>query len=270
MYHHNQDLQENVPGDEAYPYQVPPTNRTEYAPPMVDGDPSLAQYFQNSFLDFFNTPYGEDKPMEEPYAGQSAFTSGIAAQDPCLAMPAPDAIPSEPERPFAMALTQSILARAWTLPLDNKAQEEISANLTRLLTTARIRKFIALYFKNWQPSCPMIHVPSFDPETVPLPLLAAVVFMGAIYSHDLREVYMAKRVIDFAELYIFSTPVFSAEHEVVSTFLGGRDGDEENDWIKFQNFQAGFIIILVQFWSGNTASRMRAMEGRFSLIVKVN
>lgn len=169
-----------------------------------------------------------------------------------------------------MALIQSILARAWTVPLDAKAQEEISTNLNFLLTTARIRKFIALYFRYWQPSCAMIHIPSFDPETVAMPLLASVVFMGAMYSSDQREAYVAKRMLDFAELYIFSSHVFSSESEVATTFSGNRSTDDESsDWAKFQNFQAGFIITVVQYWAGSRASRNRAMENRFSEVVKV-
>lgn len=170
-----------------------------------------------------------------------------------------------------MALVQSILARAWTVPLDSKGQEEISANLNFLLTTARIRKFAALYFKFWQPSCPMIHLPSFDPETVSSPLLAAVVFMGAMYSTDQREVFVAKRVLDFAEMFIYSSQVYSAESEIASIFLGNRNTvDEGDDWVKFQNFLAGFIMVAAQYWAGNQTARARAMENRFGEVVKVS
>lgn len=111
---------------------------------------------------------------------------------------------------------------------------------------------------------------SFDPETVPLPLLAAVVFMGAMYSSDQREVYIAKRVLDLAELFIFANDVFSAETEIRAMLSGGRCYDEENsDWEWFQNFQAGFIITIVQYWAGNRLSRNRAMENRFGEVVKV-
>ncbi|KAJ5100609.1 hypothetical protein N7456_006661 [Penicillium angulare] len=271
MYHHNhqqREMEDATAG--ALPYQVE-ESRPEYSAAMVDPDPNSMQFFQNTFVDFFNTPFGEQKPLEETFTGQIPYASGIPpTQNPCLGIsPEQEVFDPEPERPFALALIQAISARAWTLPLDPKAQEEISTNLNLVLTTSRIRKFISLYFKNWQPSCPMIHIPSFDPEVVSLPLLAAVVFMGAMYSHDLREVYMAKRVVDFVELFIFSTDIYSPDNEIASTFLGTRNIDDDaNDWMKFQNFQAGFIIILVQFWSGNVASRSRVMENRFSEVVK--
>jgi hypothetical protein len=175
----------------------------------------------------------------------------------------------EPERPFAMALTQALLARAWQVPLDAKAQAEVTANFNFFLTTTRIRKCIFLYFKYWQPSCAYLHN-SFDPETAPLPLLAAVVFMGAMYNSDERETYVAKRLLDFVELFIFSSDVFSAESEVSIVFSGNRcHGGEANDWVKFQHLLAGFIILTVQYWSGNRVSRYRALETRFTEVVKV-
>lgn len=168
-----------------------------------------------------------------------------------------------------MALIQSILARSWQVPLDPKSQQELSADLNFVLTTARVRKFIALYFKYWHPSCPLLHV-SFDPETVPLPLLATVAFMGAMYSNDQREAFVAKRVLDFAELYVFSSDVFLAETDIGIVFTGQQCyNDEKSNWARFQNYQAGFIILVAQYWAGSRVSRNRAMEIRFSEVVKV-
>lgn len=268
LVYHNQTGLEEAATEEAFPYAQ--NNRQDYTPTLVDSDPSSFQFFQDTFLDFFNGPFGDgQKSAEDPFTGQITYQAGIPGQGPNLTL-SPEQTIFEPERPFAMALIQSILARAWTVPLDAKAQEEISTNLNFLLTTARIRKFITLYFKYWQPSCAMIHTPSFDPETVAIPLLASVVFMGAMYSSDQREVYVAKRVLDFAELYIFSSQVFSSESEVALTFSGNRNPDDEpSDWTKFQNFQAGLIIVVVQYWAGSRASRNRAMENRFSEVVKV-
>jgi hypothetical protein len=269
LVYHNQTGLEEAAVEDVFPYVQ--NNQQDYTPALVDSDPSSLQFFQDTFLDFFNGPFGDgQKSAEDPFGGQITYQAAIPSQGPNLTLSPEQAI-FEPERPFAMALIQSILARAWTVPLDAKSQEEISSNLNFLLTTARIRKFIALYFKYWQPSCAMIHIPSFDPETVAIPLLASVVFMGAMYSSDQREAYVAKRVLDFAELYIFSSHVYSPESEVAMTFSGNRSSDDEpSDWAKFQNFQAGFIITVVQYWAGSPASRNRAMENRFSEVVKVS
>lgn len=176
----------------------------------------------------------------------------------------------QPEKPYATALIQAILSRSWSVPLDAKVHEEISTNLTFLLTTTRIRKFVALYFKYWHANCTIIHVPSFDPDTVTLPLLTSVVFMGAMYTTDERERYAAKRLLDFAELYVFSSDIFSCEYEVAATICGSRNIDNEtHDWPQFQNFQAGFLMVVAQYWAGGSVSSSRAMENRFSEVVKV-
>ncbi|KAJ5298301.1 uncharacterized protein N7443_006421 [Penicillium atrosanguineum] len=267
VYHNKTELEEAAT-EEVFPFVQ--NNRQDYTPTLVDSDLSSLQFFQDTFLGFFNGPFGDgQKTAEDPFTGQITYQAAYPGQGPNLSL-SPEQAVFEPERPFAMALIQSILARAWTVPLDAKSQEEISTNLNFLLTTARIRKFISLYFKYWQPSCAMIHIPSFDPETVAIPLLASVVFMGAMYSSDQREVYVAKRVLDFAELYIFSSHVYSPESEIAITFSGNQSSDDESsDWAKFQNFQAGFIIIVVQYWAGCPVSRNRAMENRFSEVVKV-
>ncbi|KAJ5895898.1 uncharacterized protein N7473_005297 [Penicillium subrubescens] len=272
MAYHNQTALEeaNTNGEIYSPFDMQ-GDRTDFSPDFVESDPANLQFFQDTFLDFFNGPFGDSqKSAESPFAGQVVYPAGfVPGQDGNLALPAEQGI-FEPERPFAMALIQSILARAWTVPLDPKAQEEISTNLSFLLTTTRIRKFVSLYFRYWQPSCAMIHIPTFDLETIALPLLAAVTFFGAMYSPDQREAYAAKRLLDFAELFIFSSHIYSPETEVASIFTGIRSAeDEATDWMKFQNFQAGFIITVVQYWAGSRSSKNRAMENRFSEVVKV-
>ncbi|KAL4960064.1 uncharacterized protein BDV14DRAFT_149716 [Aspergillus stella-maris] len=249
----------------------PKSATTEFAPALVELDPNSLSFFQDTFLDFFNGPFGEmHKSMVDPYAGGGMmdYQPVLPGQDPNLAFQGQQSF--EPERPYATALIQAILSRAWSVPLDAKIHEEISTNLTFLLTTARIQKFVALYFKYWHANCTIIHMPSFDPNTAALPLLTSVVFMGAMYTKDERELYAAKRLLDFAELYVFSSDIFSSEYELAATICGGRYNENEaHDWIQFQSFQAGFLMVVVQYWAGGSVSSSRAMENRFSEVIKV-
>ena len=232
-------------------------------------DSSVADLPQDTFFDLLNDPFGSGFP-EDLYDSDNVHHSHSAEQDPDLSASWGDTI-FKPEPPFVMALIQSILAKGWTVLKDAKSQKDLSANLTLLLTTARIRKFIALYFKYWHPSCAMVHEPTFKPETISVPLLASMVFMGAMYTIDQKELYAAKRVIDFVELYIFSNDVFSPESGIEAMFSGNRCYEGEvDDWVKFQNFQAGLLITVIQYWAGNRVSRDRAMEARFSEIVRVS
>lgn len=237
---------------------------------MDSGVPEL-QLFKDTFLDFFNSPFSVERRFAE-----DSYDSGITChallpeQGPDLSISWEDTI-FEPEPPFVMALIESIMARGWTVLADAKAREDLPTNLIFLLTTARIRKFIALYFKYWHPSCAMVHAPTLDLETMSVPLLASMVFMGAMYTTDQKEVCAAKRVLDFVELFIFSNDVFSPESEIEAISSGNRYcEDEVDDWLKFQNFQAGLLITVVQYWAGSRVSRDRAMENRFSEVVKVS
>lgn len=269
VYHNQKELEQTM--NHAIPYTLDGSRQPEYVSTFVEPDPAGMSFFQDTFVNFFNGPFSDaHKTLQDPFVGGLAYQAIVpSGQDPELSVPGNHSF-YEPESPFATALVQSILAKAWTVNLDPKAQEEISADLQYLLTTKRIRKFINMYFRYWHPNCLIIHPPSFDPEHVPLSLLASVVFMGAMYSDDERETYAAKRVLDFAELFVFSTETFSCELEVSRVFNGLTTPDSErDDWLHFQNFQAGYLMVVIQYWAGSRVSRNRAMENRFSEIIKV-
>ncbi|KAJ6107371.1 hypothetical protein N7523_008694 [Penicillium sp. IBT 18751x] len=179
-------------------------------------------------------------------------------------------LPPESERSYAALLTQSILRKAFEVPLPENTQYEVITYLNFLLTTARIERFIDLYFEYWHPSAAIIHPPSFDPGSVSLSLLASVVFMGAMYSQDDMEVYIAKKVIDFAELFTFSNGIFASDSEILIQFCRDRDFLNEYDsCTPLQDLQAGLIMVIAQYWAGSHTSRNRAREERFSQVVKI-
>ncbi|EAW08803.1 FTFMHR domain-containing protein, partial [Aspergillus clavatus NRRL 1] len=267
-YHNKKNLEEAESSILGYELKG---GRADYAPTFIESDAATLTFFQDTFIDFFNGPFGDPhKLLDNPFAGEVAYHAVIPpGQDANLTFATPQ-LSHEPERPFATAMIQAILTRAWSVPLDAKAQGELSTNLHFLLTTARIRKFVSIYFKYWQPSCAFLHRASFDPEVVSLPLLTAVAFMGAMYSTDEREAYVAKRVLDFAELFIFSSDVYASETEISAAFSGNRClEDEPNDWMHFQKLQSGFLVVVVQYWAGSRVSRHRVMEHRFSEVIKV-
>ncbi|KAL2007443.1 hypothetical protein VTN00DRAFT_8881 [Thermoascus crustaceus] len=270
VYHNQTGLKQPI--DPAIPYTLDSSRQPEYASPFVEPDPNGMSFFQDTFVNFFNGPFSDAHKsfLQDPFAGGLAYQAiAPSGQDPDLSMPGDHSF-YEPESPFATALVQSILAKAWSVNLDPKAQEEISADLQFLLTTRRIRKFVNMYFRYWHPNCPILHPPSFDPDQVQLSLLASVVFMGAMYSDDERESYAAKKVLDFAELFVFSTDTFAFELEVGRVFSEITSPDaERGDWLHFQNFQAGYLMVVIQYWAGSQISRNRAMENRFSEIIKV-
>lgn len=260
-YHNQKGFEEAEMSILGYPER---SNQPDYAPTFVGSDPAALSFFQDTFINFFQGPFPLGEPprtMEEHYRSETPY-------DPRMSQ---GQLSHEPEKPFAMALVQAILSKAWTVPLEPKIQEEISMNIHFLLTTSRIRKFVSLYSKFWHPNCPLVHIASFDPEIASLPLLASIVFMGAIYSDDMGESRIAKGVLDFAELFVFSSKVFASEHEIGASFRTEHCmGDELNELVQLQDLQAGYIMTVTQYWAGSRVSRNRAMETRFNQVVNVS
>ena len=214
---------------------------------------------------FLNQFYRIYRSSDDGYSGETVYPTTFV---PSLNGGQQDGY--VPEKPIITALSQSILARVWSLPIGTKAKNEVSTDVSFLLTTPRISKFVKLYFETWQHNSPIIHLPSFDLESVPLDLLTAVVFMGAIYSEDENETAVANRLLDFAEMTVFSSNVFSCEHDIISGFNGTSETHDINDWSAFQSIVAGFILVNVQYWAGGRAAQSRAMEVRFSEVIKVS
>lgn len=218
-----------------------------------------------SFVDnLFNGPL--------PFIQQPAFPPAFGDFAHGLTLPL-EPVSTEPEMPFVLDLVQAIASCSQrALGQENeKAQEEILANLTFLLTSAKIPKFLDMYFKLWHPNCRIIHAASFDPAAVRKPLLAAVIFMGALYSHDEYESYAAKTVLDFVELFCFSCSTFSKEEEIVRAFTRtARNIDEQNAKDVFEDLQGCFTMVVIQYWAGNRAAKARAVNSRLTEIVKVS
>lgn len=268
VFHNQKSVLEDLP-DAAPSYDVT-ADETTVMPSFIEWDPATLSFFQDTFISLFHGPFSDvPKPTENSCSDGAVYETLLPGLDPCLTLSGCQTA-YEPEKPFSTALIQSILSRAWTIPLCAEAKTELTSDLNFLLTTSRIRRFVSFYFKYWHPNGPMIHPPSFNVDTAPLPLLAAVVFMGAIYSDDVRETSIAKKLLDFAELFVYSSAIFSYESEIGASFGGTTESFNENvnSWTQFQSIQAGFLMVIVQYWAGSRAARNRAMESRFSDLIK--
>ena len=212
-------------------------------------------------------------PFATQFHGPNVY-SGEGSIYPSFITPGVDGplAPGEaPGKSAIVTLGQALLDKAYSLPIGEEGKQKLASNVLFLLDASRVWKFLELYFENWHVNAPMIHPPSFNVETIPLSLLATVVIMGAIYSSNEQEAAVAKGLLDFVELFVFSGDVFSREREVVLSFTPADErGDHDvNDWISFQNVQAGFVMLIVQYWAGKQASQCRAMEIRFSEVLMV-
>lgn len=168
---------------------------------------------------------------------------------------------------ISLSLIESLSAHLPKLNPGNSNHLEILNDLHFLITPARIHKFVGMYFRYWHHNYQLIHLPSFDLKQISLPLLASMTFMGALYSNDGIESSVARRRLDLIENYVFAVEAFgqnqgsNLKDVVEERIIHGK--------VHFQDFQAGCIVVIMQYWSGDQQSRNRILETRFGEIVRV-
>lgn len=178
----------------------------------------------------------------------------------------------EPPSIQSARIVDAILEKSLSLQISPPEQAHISQNLNFLFTPSRIDKFVNLYFEFWHPHCPVIHQGSFSIESAPIPLLAAMIVMGAMYSQVDTEVSTAKLVLDLVELYIYSLEDLTDEYEIRQMLRVPSNSAPESiglSVLAFHHLQAAYLMICVQFWAGSMISRKRASDTRFGAVVKV-
>jgi hypothetical protein len=166
----------------------------------------------------------------------------------------------------------AIYNKLWCLAVEPRVRQELTTFANYLLTAEKITKFVSLYFRNWHLNCPILHRPSFDPSKVPLGLLLSVVFIGAMYSKDQSERFAAKKLVDVAELVVFDSDIFSLEVEITQVVQNGSLSSPDNaeeDWKVFQDLQAGYLMVVAQYWGGARIAKRRIFESRFGDVIKV-
>ncbi|EXJ65583.1 hypothetical protein A1O7_01924 [Cladophialophora yegresii CBS 114405] len=228
----------------------------------------------DQYLDFWTGPFGlmpspsySDLQLDlyDPTIVSSEMQMGSTAST--STQPPPD------QAQYVSALTMAIYNKLWCLALDEKARQELTVCLHFLLTGEKIRKFISLYFSNWHLNCPILHKPSFDPANIPVSLVISVVFIGAMYSKDHTERLTARKLVDVAELVVFDSEIFSFEVEVTRSVQGestAKVSDSDYEWDIFQELQAGYLMVIAQYWGGGSrGSKRRAMQSRFGDVINV-
>jgi hypothetical protein len=158
-----------------------------------------------------------------------------------------------------------------------------------LITTDNIAAYVKLYFRHWHKHGPMIHEATFNPCTAALPLLLALMSLGGMvrrygqckriqslhvlqYSKELEDVKKLKSLLDIIETYIFSTPPISDEYESPSRFYVRRGEDSSPEWRQFQleELQGAYLMVVLQYWTGNPIARTRVRQQRFPRINAVS
>ncbi|QSS50895.1 C2H2 finger domain-containing protein [Histoplasma capsulatum var. duboisii H88] len=247
---------------------LPNSDHTSHPESGIESQPVDVAFYNDGFLQFFNQC--NNSTRFHPGETSTSFTQPPATSIQDFTLTSSTDPYFEPESHYSTNLIQSILSKSWELGFDDMTSMGIAQELRSLLMTQRIQKFIALYFDHWQCNCPMIHQPTFNPETTASPLLAAMVLMGATYSENATEKLTAKKMFDLIEAYVFSTDVYSQDFDIAQSYKTTQcQVDMKTDWRSFENFQAGYLMFLVQYWGGTRTAMNRMVEVRLGEIVKV-
>lgn len=152
----------------------------------------------------------------------------------------------------------------------NGVSKEVIEAIERI-TAPVIAARIKLYFKNWHHHAPMVHQATFDPCTAALPLVLSMTSLGAMYSTEANETTEGKLLLDIIETYIYSINGFNDEFDLPGRTYAERKSNSSQEWLQYQleEFQGAYLIVVVQFWTGNEIARTRVRQQRFARLVSI-
>ncbi|KAF4441588.1 hypothetical protein F53441_11992 [Fusarium austroafricanum] len=129
-----------------------------------------------------------------------------------------------------------------------------------------LRRFLLLFWAGWYPNTPIIHKPTFFPESSPPGLVASLAVLGACMSPDTDDCLRAMAWLSPVEEAVFSDRILFEDSLVV---LPESVGDESAVWEKLKALQAAYFICIAQNWEGSKESKQRIRKNRYNHIVLI-
>ncbi|KAJ5047458.1 uncharacterized protein L3040_003285 [Drepanopeziza brunnea f. sp. 'multigermtubi'] len=140
-----------------------------------------------------------------------------------------------------------------------------------MVTAENITTYVRLYFRHWHKHAPMVHRATFNPCTAALPLVISVMSIGAMYSPKPDDVARLKSLLDTMECYIYSIPGVGDEYELPgrSYVKLGEIASPGLQQYQLEEVQGAYLIIVLQYWTGNPTARIRVRQQRFPRVVQI-
>lgn len=152
---------------------------------------------------------------------------------------------------LASILTSVVIARSGNAP-----GKMLQDSLNSILRADGASDLVKSYFDHWYPHCPIIHPPSFDLESVYLPLLLTVLLIGALYLSR-EKADAARCCFDVCEELVFSDRSFmDLVNRSPSTLVGSL--------VDIQLMQAALNVNILRIWDTHRGSRRRMRVHRYS------
>jgi hypothetical protein len=244
-------------------------NGSTFSDPFEDEPIDWSLFEDENLLRFLSSPFTDMQMQSDDMFAPLYMDSNYVGSTPMKPLSFPTEW--EPASVQSSAIVQLIVEKAVSLQLNSQEQADIQHHLNFLFTPSKITKFVNLYFEFWHPHCPIVHQPTFNIDTAPIPMLLAVTVMGSMYSQADREVNTAKILLDLAELVIYSVDDLTDEFEIKQMLRGSIATTESvtSSPMALAHLQAAYLMVVVQFWAGSMVSRKRAVETRFNIVVKI-
>lgn len=170
----------------------------------------------------------------------------------------------------ALDIRHNLYRTAAALVGPNLPPKEL-AEAIELLSAEKIAIFIKLYFRHWHKHGPIVHEPSFNPCVAAIPLVLALMALGAMYSKDPQEVIKIKILLDTIETYIYSLPGLSEEYDHPGRQYAKLKDGATPEWQQYQleEMQGAYLMIVLQYWTGTATARKRVRQARFTRIIEI-
>lgn len=81
-----------------------------------------------------------------------------------------------------------------------------------------------------------------------------------------------KLLLDIMETYIYSINGFNDEFDLPGRTYAERTKNLSQEWLQYQleEFQGAYLIVVVQYWTGNEIARTRVRQQRFAKLIAVS
>lgn len=163
-------------------------------------------------------------------------------------------------------LTYQLMCFCMALPQDHYASFKYVRfdYMNAFFSAAELKSAIATYFHHFHPHCPCVHPATFDPQTVSIQLLLAVLFAGTFFKSCPEQLFFARHYLNLADEFVLSNPIFK-----------GQEYDDVDDGTmstreRTEILQAAVIFANLQNHDGNEAAQQRLRLQNFAITVNVS
>jgi hypothetical protein len=92
------------------------------------------------------------------------------------------------------------------------------------------------------------------------------------YSKEAEDVMKLKTILDTIESCIYSIPRLNDEYDLPGRTYVKQGENASPEWQQYQleEIQGAYLMIVLQFWTGNPIARIRVRQQRFTRVVAVS